>query len=88
MRFSDMVAAEIASARTNHKNINSFHEGYAIILEELDEVWEEVRKRSSERSNDRTLKELVQVAAMCQRTAEDLRLIPECDRQIGFRADA
>ena len=32
-------------ARTKHKPINSAHEGYAVILEELDEFWDEVKKK-------------------------------------------
>lgn len=73
--FSEMVQEELESARAHHKPINSSHEGYAVILEEVDEFWEEVRKKRSERSVDRMLSELVQVGAMAQRVAEDLRLI-------------
>jgi hypothetical protein len=70
--FLSLVAAELAKARAKHRSIYSLHEGYAVVLEELDELWDEVR--AQEVSRERVLKELVQVAAMCQRFAEDCDL--------------
>lgn len=77
--FADLQRHEIESARAKHRPINSAHEGYSVILEELDEFWEEVRKKRSERSRERMVAELVQIAAMAQRTAEDvcMDLLPE-----------
>ncbi len=72
--FARCVRNELASAKAKHAPINSLHEGYAIILEEVDELWEEARKRKEKRSSAQILSELVQIAAMCQRTAEDLGL--------------
>lgn len=40
------VAAELDRARATHAPMNSHHEGYAVILEELDELWE-VCKRNT-----------------------------------------
>jgi hypothetical protein len=74
-KFNAMVEAEIAFARGKHAPINSAHEGYSVILEELDEFWEQVRLKRAARSKGKMLSELVQVAAMAQRTAEDLSLI-------------
>lgn len=74
--FNELVAEEVATARSKHAPINSVHEGYAVILEELDEVWEEVKKKTKERDLPHLLKELVQVSAMAQRTAEDV-VIPK-----------
>lgn len=73
--FSDLVFGEIEKARARNAPINSAHEGFAVIAEELDEFWDEVRKRRSQHDPVRMLAELVQVAAMCQRTAEDLGLL-------------
>jgi len=70
--FSKMVAEELASARKKHGGTNSIHEGYAVILEELDEVWDEVKKKTKERNLVELLKELVQVGAMAQKMAEDV----------------
>lgn len=48
------------------------HEGYAVIKEELDELWDEVKKnqRNYDLSNQR--KEAIQCAAMCIRFATEL----------------
>ena len=73
-KFSTMVEAEIAFARREYAPINSAHEGYSVILEELDEFWEQVRLERGDRSKEKMVSELVQVAAMAQRTAEDLSL--------------
>lgn len=73
--FPDRVAAELARARyKHHPKLNSAHEAYAVILEEVAEFWDEVRCDRHKHPAGRTLivDELVQVAAMCQRAAEDV----------------
>lgn len=71
-KFADLVAAELASARQKHRYaINSLHEGYAVILEELDEFKAEVWKKAGERTLESIATELVQLAAMVKRTYED-----------------
>lgn len=69
MTFLEEVAAEVVRARLKHGPMNSLHEAYAVILEELDEFWEEVRAQQFDATNAH--KELVQIAAMCQRAVED-----------------
>lgn len=69
--FGDKVATEILRARSLHKPINSTHEGYSVLLEEVEEFWEEVRKKRKDRDRSKMLDELVQVGAMAQRIAED-----------------
>ncbi len=83
--FADLVAAELDRARRLHGPCRSLHEGYSVILEELDEFWDEVRKRRELRIPERCIAELVQVAAMCQKVAEDVldaegraRAFPDC----------
>lgn len=56
--------------------LHSEHEAYAVISEELDEFWEEVRKKRQVRSPEAMRKELIQVAAMAIRTIYDLKLQP------------
>lgn len=73
--FAKIVRAELISAREKNKPMNSAHEAYAVILEELDEFWEQCRLKRAERSNVVMRMELVQIAAMAQRAAEDLGLI-------------
>lgn len=58
-----------------HAPINSAHEGYAVIFEELWEFWQHCLLKRENRCPAAMLKELVQVAAMAQRTAEDLGFI-------------
>ena len=71
MTFIDEVREELESARKKHPPINSLHEGYAVILEEMDEFKAEVWKRASARDLKNCYIELKQIAAMCARTAED-----------------
>ena len=40
----------IAYIATTYNNFNSPHEGYAIILDELDELWSEIKKDPSNRN--------------------------------------
>lgn len=75
MTFADLVADELTKARALHADMTNCHEAFAVIYEELDEFWEEVRKKSRLRTDAAMLKELVQTAAMCQRAAEDLGLV-------------
>jgi NTP pyrophosphatase (non-canonical NTP hydrolase) len=70
--FAKLVKDELKSARKQHGPMNSIHEGYSVILEELDEVWDEVKKKTRERDLNHLLKELVQVSAMAQKMAEDV----------------
>ncbi len=73
--FATYVANELARARGLHGDQRSAHEAYAVILEEVEEFKAEVFKRREDRSTARMLAELVQIAAMAQRAAEDLGLI-------------
>ncbi|MGB8343991.1 MAG: hypothetical protein WCD86_03850 [Ktedonobacteraceae bacterium] len=78
--FLAAVARECERARCKHPTpIRSLHEGFAIILEELDEVKAEVWQQQKNRRALYT--ELVQVAAMCQRMAEDCELAPESPQE-------
>lgn len=71
--FTDLVADELAEARITHRPIHSLHEGLAVLLEEVDEFKGEVWAK---RHNlDRALREVVQVATVAQRLAEDLGLL-------------
>lgn len=73
--FAKFVEMELTRARESNPPISSVHAGYAIILEELDEFWEEVRKKPGVRREQDMMQELVQIAAMAQRVAEDLSLV-------------
>lgn len=61
------VLEELARARAKFPiDQASPHEGYAVLLEELDELWDEVKANHPERS-ERMRKEAIQVAAMAIR---------------------
>jgi hypothetical protein len=82
--FASMVRCELDRARRKHASaIHSAAEGYAVILEEVDEFWDEVRKQSGARSLRDMLTELVQIGAMAQRCAEDLHLVDAESRGNG-----
>lgn len=66
------VEVELRRAMAKHPPQGSLHEGYAILLEEVDEFWDEVKKRSAERSLVNVSVELIQIAAMAVRTQVDV----------------
>lgn len=68
---AEEVVAELTAATASHGPMSSDHDGYAVILEELDELWEEVRKKPSKRSKKNMRKEATQVAAMALRFMVD-----------------
>lgn len=68
------VKNEVEHAESLHGPMHSYHEAYAVILEELDEFWEEVRKKEQYRNENAMRQELIQVAAMCVRTIYNLDL--------------
>lgn len=52
--------------------MNSAHEGYAVLAEEVDELWEHVKVRQGERDIPEMAYEAVQVAAMALRFIIDV----------------
>jgi hypothetical protein len=72
--FVSQMADELAVAQSKHQALHSAHEGFAVILEEVDELKAEVWKRGSQRDFEAMRRELIQVAAMCARMAIDLDL--------------
>jgi hypothetical protein len=69
--FAD-VRGELDKAIREHGSFHSAHEGYAVILEELDELWEVVRLKRNERGNFTMRTEATQVAAMAIRFMADV----------------
>lgn len=66
------IATEFDSAANAFPPFASPHEGYAILKEEVDELWDEVKKKPSLRSNMALEKEAIQVAAMALRFLVDV----------------
>ena len=65
---------ELVAARLIHKSMKSSHEGYAVILEEMDELWEEVKKNPKKHpeAKEKMRQEAIQVAAMAMRFVIDV----------------
>lgn len=61
-RLLTEVAAELARAEAKFTPFNSAHEGYAVILEEVEELWLDVRTKGT--SLEKMRAEAVQIAAM------------------------
>lgn len=72
------LSEEIRQATTNWPPMNSAHEGYAVLLEELDELWDHVKTNQKRRDLKAMRKEAIQVAAMAVRFAHDV-----CDEERG-----
>ncbi|MCK9592978.1 MAG: hypothetical protein M0Q91_13320 [Methanoregula sp.] len=69
-----LINAEYIKASSTHPKFNSSHEGYAILMEEIDELWDEIKKnpnRHPEREENMK-KEMIQCAAMCMRFLHDI----------------
>lgn len=66
------IFAEVVSATEKWPPFNSAHEGYAIILEELDELKEHVWMNQRRRDIEAMKREAVQVAAMAVRFAVEI----------------
>ena len=63
-KFFNDVRDEYQRATAKHGMFNSAHEGWAVIWEELDELWDEVRKKRSNRDPKAMRGECIQIAAM------------------------
>lgn len=68
----EMVRRELASATAKFPPMNSAHEGYGILAEEVDELWDEIKAKQGERRLDNLRAEAVQVAAMAVRFILDV----------------
>lgn len=66
------VEAEAVEATSKHGLFRSAHEAYGVLLEEVEEFWEEVRKKRADRSRERMRAELIQVAAVAVKAALSL----------------
>lgn len=75
------VNTEVNRAMKLHRGMNSAHEAYGVILEELDEFWDEVKVNPKKLHPELAVKrlenmrtELIQIAAMAIRAVHDLGL--------------
>lgn len=66
------VEMELAAATRKFPAFNSAHEGYAVLDEEVDELWTHVKVRQGKRDVAAMRKEAIQVAAMALRFVIDI----------------
>lgn len=68
-KFRERVVDEACKAYQTHGGIRSLHEGYGVLIEEVAEFFDEVRKKTPDKM--RLVEELAQIAATCERIAND-----------------
>lgn len=71
----ELIESEAKRATKKHGGFNSLHEAYAVLLEEVDEFWDQVKLKKSLRDKTNIATELVQIAAVCLKTLESFDLI-------------
>jgi len=71
--FARGVELELSLARNGHGALRCRHEAVGVILEEFEEFKQEAFLKKPDAT--KMCRELIQIAAMCQRAAEDLGYI-------------
>ena len=64
--------AEVMGAMQKWPKFNSAHEGFAVLAEEVDELWDHVRTNQKRRDHEAMRKECIQIAAMAMRIALEI----------------
>ena len=72
------ITDELSEAKNKFPGFHSLHEGYAVLKEEVDELWDLVRGKEAERDPQLVERECIQIAAMA------IRIILDCGMQ-GYR---
>lgn len=68
---------ELVNATMAFPGFNSAHEGFAVMNEEVDELWDHVKVNQKRRDAEKMRKEAIQVAAMA------LRFVIDCTNKEG-----
>lgn len=72
------IENEVKQAREKYGAFNSTHEGYAVLKEEVEELWDVIKQNTerrygtSEWKTKALIPELIQIAAVAQRMAIEL----------------
>lgn len=72
MLIAREASQEAQRASQKWPPFNSAHEGYAVLLEEVDELWDQVKVNQTKRDLDKMRAEAIQVAAMAIRFVHDV----------------
>jgi hypothetical protein len=67
-----MLKAKVDDPNHPFANLHSPHHGYALLLEEMDELWDEVKKKNIARNPWAMREEAMQIAALAIRFMVDL----------------
>lgn len=59
------VNDEYNRANALYPNFHSTHEGYAVIREEVDELWDAIKAEKGVRATQHQVDEVIQIMAMC-----------------------
>ncbi len=70
----DLITKEYEKAAAEKPPYNSPHEAYAILLEEVEEFWAEVKKKEELHDLDRMAEEVKQIGAVAMRILTDVCL--------------
>jgi Mg2+ and Co2+ transporter CorA len=79
MDIINEIQKEVLKAESNYGNFNSTHEAYAVLKEEVDEFWDVIKKNTErnyglpEYKVKALIPELIQIAAIAIRTANELQ---------------
>lgn len=71
--LTEKLKTELKGAMINFPKFNSSHEGYAVIKEEVDELWDEIKNNKKPGTIERQHKEALQIAAMAIRFIFDIK---------------
>jgi NTP pyrophosphatase (non-canonical NTP hydrolase) len=67
----EMISKEHDKAVSKFGKFHTQHEGYAVILEEVDELWDEIKKNQKNYDIEAQRKEAMQISAMALRFMVD-----------------
>lgn len=65
--LAEELVEEAYNAANRYPPFNSAHEGFAVLQEEVDELWDEVKKSPKKREPEKMREEAIQTGAMALR---------------------
>lgn len=71
-QIANEAGREAFEASINWPPMNSAHEGYGVLMEEVEEMWDEIKVNQKRRDLVKLRKEAIQVAAMAIRFVHDV----------------
>ena len=75
--YTAKINEEFGRAIRKFPPFNSLHEGWAVLREEMDELWDQVKKKQGTRDPINCEKECIQIAAMALRIIHDCGMVQD-----------